>query len=274
MDKTGPRADERRPAGSYAYQRVITYRHGTYLHGRFGLESPLITITARRRDAGLLTVAAILAVAFFLVPALSGPDRLDDFPRAFVAYWGSGGGSHLPPDLQRIVDHQFRYHLVRVLIALPLLAVLVTLAVRLPRFRPALGALALAAAVLLIANVQGFVSPFGTLLPVLVPGTGEPGLATVLTQVRDQVTNGPPSPALTVMLDEYVRWHVFKGALAGLLAAVLIGLSAVAWRRGRRWSGALTAVPALAALVVVAANVFTVADPDPGFLLLLLKGGW
>src|SRR5690349_8842642 len=103
----------------------------------------LITTTARRRDAALLTVAAVLAVAFFVVPALLGPDRLDDFPRAFVAYWSSGGGAHLPPDLQRLVDHQFRYHLVRVLIALPLLAVLVALTVRLPRFRLPLGTLTL-----------------------------------------------------------------------------------------------------------------------------------
>jgi hypothetical protein len=232
------------------------------------------TTTVRRRDTGLLTVAAVLAVAFFVVPTLLGPDRLDDFPRAFVAYWSSGG-RHLPPDLQHMVDHQFRYHLVRVLIALPLLAVLVTLAVRLPRFRLPLGALALAAAVLLIANVQGFVSPFGTLLHILASETDKPAVATVLTQIRDQVAHGPTSPALSLMLDEYVRWHVFKGALAGLLAAVLIGLSVAAWRRRRRWYSVLTAVPAAAALVVVAANVYTVADPHPGFLLLLQQpGSW
>jgi hypothetical protein len=233
----------------------------------------LLTTTARRRDAALLTVAAVLAVAFFLVPTLLGPDRLNDFPRAFVAYWSSGGGPHLTPDLQHLVDHQFRYHLVRVLIALPLLAVLVALTVRLPKFRLPIGALTLATAVLLIANVQGFVSPFGTLLPILASGTAEPAVAIVLTQVRDQLANDPASPALTMMLDEYVRWHVVKGALAGLLAAVLIGVSVVAWRRHRRWHSVLTAVPAVAALIVVAANVTTVADPHPGFLLLL-QGSW
>jgi hypothetical protein len=236
---------------------------------------PLISTTVRRRDAGLLTTAVVLTAAFFLAPSLLGPDRLDEFPRAVVAYWSSGGRG-FPPDLRHLVDHQFRYHLVRVLIAVPLLAVLVALAVRLRRFRLPIGALALVMAALLIENVQGVVSPFGTLLPNLASRPADPGVAaaltTTLSQVRDQVANGPASPALTVMLDEYVRWHVVKAVLTGLLAAVLIGLSVAAWRR-HRWYSLLTAVPAVAALVVVVANVTTVADPDPGFLLLL-KGSW
>jgi hypothetical protein len=233
----------------------------------------LIRTTARQRDAGLLTMAVILAAAFFLAPPLLVPGQSGDFPRAFVAYWSSGGGPDFPPDLQQLVDHQFRYHLVRVVIAVPLLAVLVALAIRLRRFRLPIGVLALAAAVLLIANVQGAVSPFGTLLPMLSSGTPDPDVAAVLAQVRDQVENGPASPALNVMLDEYVRWHVVKAALSSLVAAVLIGLSVVTWRQRRRLVSVLTAVPALAALVVVAANVITVANPDPGFLLLL-EGSW
>lgn len=231
----------------------------------------MITTTARRRDAGLLTMAVLLAAAFFLAPPLLGPGRLDDFPRAFVAYRASGGPG-FPPDLQHLVDHQFRYYLARMVIALPLLTVLVTLAVRLRRFRLPIGALALAAAVLLIANVQGAVSPFGTLLPILASGPAEADLAAVQAQVRDELENGPVSPALDVMLDEYVRWHVVKAVLVGLLAAVLIGLSVVVWRR-RRSLSLLTAVLAVAALVVVAANVTTVANPIPPFLLLL-QGSW
>jgi hypothetical protein len=232
----------------------------------------LITTNARRRDAGLLTMAVLLAAAFFLAPPLLVPGRLDDLPRAFVAYWSSGGGPGFPPDLQHLVDHQFRYHLVRVAIALPLLAVLVALAVRLRRFRLPIGALALVTAALLIENVQGFVSPFGTLLPTLASHAADPEPAAALAQARDQLTNGPASPALNVMLDEYVRWHVVKAVLSGLLAAVLIALSVVVWRR-RRLSSLLTAVPALGALVVVVANVTTVANPTPG-LLLLLQGSW
>jgi hypothetical protein len=231
----------------------------------------LKTTDARRRDAGLLAMAVFLAAALFVVPPLLVPGRPDDFPRAFVAYW-SGGGRDFPPDLQHLVDHQFRYHLVRVAIALPLLAVLAALAVRLRRFRLPIGALALVTAALLIENVQGFVSPFGTLLPVLASRPADADLAAALAQVRDQVANGPVSPALDVMLDEYVRWHVVKAALTGLLAAVLIGLSVVAWRR-RRLSSLLTALPAVAALVVVVANVTTIANPIPGFLLLL-QGSW
>jgi hypothetical protein len=233
----------------------------------------LITTTARRRNAGLLTMAILLAAAFFVAPPLLlGAGRLGDFPRAFVAYWSSGGPD-FRPDLQRLVDYQFHYHLARAVIALPLLAVLVTLAVLLRRFRLPIGVLALAAAVLLIANVQGAVSPFGTLLPNLASGPADADLTAVLAQVRDQLHNGQMSPALNVMLDEYVRWHVAKGVLVGLLAVVLIGLSVVAWRRRRRWLSLLTAVLATAALVVVAANVTTVANPIPPFLLLL-QGSW
>ncbi|GAB3083163.1 hypothetical protein [Micromonospora schwarzwaldensis] len=229
----------------------------------------MVTTTARRPDAGLLTMAVVLAAAFFLGPLALGPDRLDDFPRLFLAYW-SAGGPDFPPDLQHAVDHQFRYHLVRVLIAVPLLAVLVTLAHRRRRLRLPVGALALAAAVLLIANVQGAVSPFGTLLPHLASSTGDTRLA-VLAQVRDQLDHGPVSPALEVMLDEYVRWHVVKAVLVGLLAAALAGLAVRSWRP-RRWLSLLLALLAVAALVVVAANVTTVVNPGPPFLLLLQGG--
>lgn len=222
---------------------------------------------ARWWDAGLLTLAVLLAAAFFLAPPLLGPSRHNDFPRAFVAYWSSGSPD-FPPDLQHLVDHQFRYHLARVMIALSLVAVLVALAYRLRRFRLPTGALALAAAVLLIANVQGAVSPFGTLLPILASGPADADSAAVLAQVHHQLENDPASPALDVMLAEYVRWHVVKAVLVGLLATVLVGLSVVAWRR-RRLVSLLTGVTAAAALVVVAANVTTAANPIPPFLLLL-----
>jgi hypothetical protein len=233
---------------------------------------PSNTTTARRRDIGLAAAAVLLAAAFFLAPPLLVPAQSGDFRRAFVAYWSSGG-PEFPPDLQHLVDHQFRYHLVRLVVAVPLLAVLVVLTVRLRRFRLLLGALALTAAVLLIANVQGTVSPFGTLLPILASGHASPDLAAALAQVHDQVENGRTSPALDVMQDEYVRWHVWKGALAGLVAAVLIALSVVTWRQRRRWVSVLIAILAVAALVVVAANEITVANPNPGFLLLL-EGSW
>ena len=120
---------------------------------------------------------------------------------------------------------------------------------------------------LLIANVQGAVSPFGTLLPYLTAGPADARVV-MLAQVRDQLDHGPVSPALGVMLDEYVRWHMVKGTLVGLLAAALTGLAVRSWRP-RRWLSLLLAV---AALVVVAANVSTVVNPGPPFLLLLQGG--
>jgi hypothetical protein len=227
----------------------------------------------RPRDAGLLTAAVLLAAAFFLAPPLLVPGGFGGFPRAFLAYWSSGRGPGFPPGLQHFVDQQFHYRLVRVLIAAPLLAVLVVLAVRLRRFRLLFGALALVAAALLILNVQGIVSPFGTLLSRLASGLAKPDHAAVMAQVRDQLAHGTESPALHVMHDEYVRWHVVKAVLSGLLTAALLGLSVAAWRRQHRWYSLLTALLTAAALVVVAANVYTVANPDPGFLLLLQGSG-
>ncbi|WIM92599.1 hypothetical protein ACTOB_004551 [Actinoplanes oblitus] len=231
----------------------------------------MFTTSARRRDAGLLIVAVFLAVAFFVAPLLIGTGRVAGFPRVFAGYWSSGAAA-FPPDLQRLVDQQFGGHLVRAVIALLLLAVLVVLAVRVRRFAVPIGAAALGAAVLLIASVQGVVSPFGTLLPVLASGPADAGLAVVLAQARDQLVHGPVSPALAVMLAEYVRWHVVKAVLVGVLAVVLIGLSVRSWRRFRL-VGLLTAALAVAALVVVVANVSTVVEPVPPFLLLL-RGSW
>ncbi|MFE2351642.1 hypothetical protein [Kitasatospora cineracea] len=226
----------------------------------------------RRRDAGLLAAAVLLAAAFFLAPPLLVPGGSGDFPHEFLAYWSSGRRA-FPPGLQHLVDRQFHDHLVRVLLTVPLLAVLVALAVRLRRFRLLFGALALVAAALLVENVQGAVSPFGTLLPLLASGLAKPDRVALLAQVRDQLGHDPVSPALRVMLDEYVRWHMVKAVLCGLLASVLLGLSVAVWRRRHRWHCLLTALLAAAALVVVAANVTTVADPDPG-LMSLLQGDW
>jgi predicted branched-subunit amino acid permease len=66
---------------------------------------------------------------------------------------------------------------------------------------------------------------------------------------------------------------VVKAVLSGLLTAALLGLSVAAWRRQHRWHSLLTALLTAAALIVVVANVYTVANPDPGFLLLLQGSG-
>ncbi|GAA3614416.1 hypothetical protein GCM10022223_33320 [Kineosporia mesophila] len=225
----------------------------------------MITTLARRLDAGLLTMAVFLAATYFLASSLPGPAQ--SFQPAFVIYWNSGGPD-FTPGLQALVDHQYRYHLARVVITLVLLAVLLTLSARLPRFRILLGALALVAAVLLIANVQGVVSPFGTLLPHLGSPSTDPRLPATLEQIRDQLADGLASPALDIMLDQYKRWHVVKAALISVLTAVLLGLSVLVWPRNRVLS-LLTAILAACALVVVAANVTTVASPDAPFLELL-----
>lgn len=255
------------------------------------------TTTARRTPAGLLTMAfsvPVLIAAYLVLPRVLVRGGTAGLPHAFAVWWAAGD-PELSAGLQHVVDRQFRSHLVTLLIALALVVVLTVLAVRWPRLRPAsqtqpgpqtqpgtgvlwrrlrvpVIVLALGAGVLLISQVQGVLSPFGTLLPGLVSAPGESAAA--LAQVTDRLAHGQGSPALQVLIDEYVRWHVAKGALVGALTVVLAVLAVRAWRR--RWVfGLLMVVPVLAGLLVTAANVTAVVNPIPQFLILFrVPGSW
>ncbi|MBO4209944.1 hypothetical protein GSF22_28715, partial [Micromonospora echinofusca] len=154
--------------------------------------APRSTGVPGRVLATLGALAVLLATAFVVAPpVLAGrpgggfADRrhLSEALRgAFVGYWRSGDPD-LSPALTRVVDYWLRYHLAKAVIAALLLAVLVALGIRLGRaFRrdggPGAGrrgALASAGIVvtvlasfslaLVMANVQGAVAPFASLLP-------------------------------------------------------------------------------------------------------------
>jgi hypothetical protein len=94
---------------------------------------------AGRLLAALVALVAGLAAAFVIAPptlAATGPaddladqDRLTAaFRTAVVGYWRSGDRDY-PPDLQRVVDYWFRFHLVKGGIAALLLIVLGVLTV-------------------------------------------------------------------------------------------------------------------------------------------------
>ncbi|MFE6857550.1 hypothetical protein [Nocardia sp. NPDC057668] len=270
------------------------------------------------RVIGLLaTGAVVLGIAFVIAPralaaregaSFGDADALrGEFRTAFDTYWRTGE-SAFPADLQRIVDYWFRYHLSKAVIAVVLLFVLISLTVLLWRAfvrthdsstngRLALGAAGvvttapvLFAAMLVIANIQGAIAPFASLLPFLIDGSPDPALAESLDQVRQRLTeaaaSGERAPAaLDVMLDDFTRYHVVVAVAAALVAADLLAMSVLMWRKSAAQPahsrakrvltafGALSILTAMAAIVVAVANTTNAGDPVAG-LTALFAGGW
>lgn len=203
--------------------------------------------------------------------SLSAGALADPFRAEFAAWWHSGAGE-LSPDLARIVDFWFRYHLAKAVLAALLLVVLIALAVRLRRWWAlapvtALGLLALAA---LMANLQGAVAPFASLFPLLSVDD--------LRAPAEALRTGNRPPALATILDNYVLYHAAMIAIAGTVAVASLAAAIVLGRRFRRsrvhTSFAVVAgLVAVVALVLTAANTTTTLNPEPG-LAGLFSGGW
>ncbi|GAA4225834.1 hypothetical protein GCM10022254_08630 [Actinomadura meridiana] len=271
------------------------------------------------RTLAMLTgLAVALSAAFVVAPGFLagiGPGRgftgkrdlVEALRTSFIGYWNSGD-QDLSPSLERVVDCWFRYHLAKAVIAALLLIVLVALGVSVWKAfvkTDGLGAgksaalastgvlvtmLALFSLVAVMANVQGMVAPYSSLLPMLTDTT-DAQLTGTLDQIRRQLadssgTDGHAAPALQLMTDDFARYHVAMAVIAAIVAATLIALSAVLWRRfartersGKRTRrvlgsfGALSALLALAGIVVAAANTATAADPAPA-LLDFFQNGW
>jgi hypothetical protein len=267
--------------------------------------------STRRRSAvpaALAAATVALIVAFVLAPpalAGAGPggfagegDLIGAFRAAFTGYWRSGGPD-LTPDLDRVVDYWFRYHVAKAVIAALLLAVLVALGARLWRaYRTRGGAavttagiavtmLALFSLTVVMANVQGAAAPFASLLPMLVDSPADAALTGTLDQIRQQLaapTDAPP--ALDVIIDDYADYHTVMAVVATVVTLALAALSVAAWRRfaGARSSdrrvaraaaafGVLMVLSTLAVAVVAVANTTVSADPLPG-LVGFFDGGW
>jgi hypothetical protein len=235
-------------------------------------------------------------------------DLVEALRESFTGYWSSGD-RELSPGLERVVDYWVRYHLAKAAIAAVVLIVLVALGVAVWRAflqtggagrgkRTALASagvgvtmLALFSLLVVMANIQGAAAPLASLLPMLTAGAAGARLTGTLDQVRWQLaaapgTEGRTSPALEMMIGDFARYHVAMAVLAAIVAAVFIGLSAVLWKRfagtepsrgrARRMLGsfgALSALLALAMIVIAVANTATAADPAPA-LLAFFEGGW
>jgi hypothetical protein len=248
-----------------------------------------------------------LIVAFVLAPgALAATRSSTDltgnaqivaaFRSAFITYWGSGDRA-FDPEMQRVVDYWFRYHVAKGVLAAALVVVLSVLGVLIWRaFVRASGprAVALAAGGTLatglavvslaavMANVHGMAAPFGSLLPMLFGGSPGP-LAATLAQVRQQLADGHHAPPLDVINSDYVRFHAVLAVEGSIVVLVLVALTVLLWRRFAVASGraryvlgaygVFTPLLTLALIVIVIANATTAAHPQPG-LEGFFAGGW
>jgi hypothetical protein len=275
-----------------------------------------------RALATLVALAAVLTAAFVVAPprlaaagGRAGDRDLADhgrlvaaFRSAVVGYWRSGDRDH-PPDLQRVVDYWFRFHLVKGGIAGLLLIVFGVLTVALWRTflradrlgkgsRAALVSagtaapmLALFAVAVVMANVQGALAPFASLLPMLTEGTPDASLAGTLAQARAQLagshrTGGYTPPALDAMVSDFAWYHAVQAVIAAVVVIALLGLGVLCWRgfaragsadrRARRvWGcfGVGSVLAVLLVVVVLVANTGVAMDPAPA-LLGLFNGGF
>jgi hypothetical protein len=277
--------------------------------------------TIPRRSAGvpgralawLTALTAALVAAFVAAPralaALGPTGDLGDEQHltaavrsAFVGYWRSGGPG-LTPDLEKIVEYWQRYHLTKVVFAAAALIVLVALAgllwkaflragdvprrIGLAVAGSLASVLALVSLVAVMANVQGVLAPYASLMPMLIDGApADDDLAGVLDQARQQLTDAQSSgtrmpPVLDMLVGEFGWYHVVMAVLAPIVAVAILVLSVLAWRRfattraDRRTrrllgvSGLVTATLALAFVLLTVANVGVAADPAPASLALL-----
>lgn len=267
----------------------------------------------------LTTLAAALVAALFLVPgrlaaigsaggSLDEDELADTFRKAFVEYWNAGERD-FSPGMEKVVDYWFRFHVTKAVIAAILLIVLVILGhLVVKAFLKAgdLGAggrtafvaagvllalFALFASVTVMANIQGAVAPFSSLLSMLPTGSTDGELTGALGRIRRHLAAPAGSadrtpPQLDVMIGDFARYHAAMAVIGAVVAVVLIGVSVAAWRRfagttsrDRRtrrlsaWFGVLAALSALVLIVVAVANTTTARDSRPA-LAAFFDGGW
>ncbi|MGU3435013.1 hypothetical protein ACNHUS_18595 [Actinomycetes bacterium M1A6_2h] len=220
----------------------------------------------RRAIAALSALAAALSVAFVYVPRtlVGGPSELTTATQqAFSDFWRIGAGS-LTPQLSELVAIWGRFHAVKALAAALLLGVLLTLATVLWRRRQrratvVIAVLAAGALVLLVANLQGWLAPFSSLMSMFPVGTDAP------TAVDVQLGLSQPSPPLAVMLDEFAWYHAALAVVAIPVGLALAAPSVALWKRFKTL-GAFSMVLALLFLGLGMVNALTASDPAPALL--------
>ena len=260
----------------------------------------------------LVGLALALAVAFVIAPSSlaggtygrSGFDNgpLVDVTRtSLVAFWKAGAGD-FSPSLQSTVDYWVRYHVAKALIAAALSVVLIVLGARawralaraegrgrtaaLTSAGAGVTMLALFAMSVVMANVQGAIAPFSSLLSLLGPEQRGGELAVTIDQIRQMlaqsagVPGGQRSLALDTIVGDFSRYHAALAVMAAVGTAALAVVAATSWRAGSsptrssapsrgllRASGVSSGALALLMLLVTVANVSNATAPEQGLLL-------
>ena len=219
--------------------------------------------------------------------------------RGLVRFWDAGTAD-LSPELAASVAFWTRFHVVKAVLAVPLLVTSVLLGLALWRecvrsvgrgrraWFAAAGVLeaplVLLAVLLVVANVQGAIVPLSSVLGLVDVRDPDPALATAVRGIKDSLETSPEVPApptMTRLVEDFAAYH---RVMVGLGAMVTVGLVLVAarlWRRSRRtgsaqsgqsarWVrlGSATAVLVVAAsfALITAANLSTAAHPAPALL--------
>lgn len=256
--------------------------------------------STRQESIALAVAIGALGAAFVWLPALlvggattSRSVLHRSTADAVAAYWHAGRAPWTD-EVRDLVGQWRYYHLAKAVIAGAAVVVLARAAARGRRrastaTRPmpnsagttATGIGALVAVLLLVANVQGAVAPFASLLSVLPATTANRSFAATLAEIRDAlaqraISGGAGPPPLERMIEAFVGYHVVLAALAGALAVLATGFVVRALARRRRPAGATapvagpsrialagTALLCVAAGVLCLANVSTALRPVP-----------
>ena len=229
-----------------------------------------------KRSTTLAGLAVTLLAAVMLAPPVLAGGRYSSRSRlltglhdGFVTFWRTG----TPPS--GVVDYWFRFHVVKAALAAILLVVLIGFAVQVGRrwAAVAIAPFALFALLAVMANLQGVVAPFSSLLPMLSDGPDDAALTATLTQVRLQLAAERRSPAVDLMSADFGRYHLAMAVIASAVAAGFVVAGVLLWRRAKRLPALLAAAPALAAVTIVVANVGVAENPTPA-LAAFFNGGW
>jgi heme A synthase len=266
----------------------------------------------RLSNAHLVGLAVALGAAFVLLPrplaqALSGHSYGDEqhlsdkVAAAFVTYWHAGRRS-LTPELAHLVDYWRWYHVAKTVTAIGVLIVLVVLAIRLfktyARTDQQAGAwssatggvvaalLSAVAFVAALANIQGTIAPFSSLMSMLPINSAHGSLKAMIGQVKHDVAHysGDSPGPLRMMVHDLAVYHVVVSVIAGLFALVLVVLMIMSWRtyartptidrRGRRLFRGLgiAALVVAALLAILAAGNQSAVIDSPTAVLNFYKG--
>lgn len=266
----------------------------------------------RFNTMSLAALALVLAAAFVLLPrpfaqAMTGRGYGDErdlrakATTAFLDYWHTGKRA-LTAEFSQLVDYWRWYHLLKSAAAIGLMIVLVVLAVRLWKGYARSGTnaeawprttggvvvtvLAVVAVVAAMANVQGTLAPFSSLMSMLPINSAQGDLLVMIGQVKAELGHySSDSPgALTQMVNDLAGYHVVLAVIAGGLAAVLVAAVIASFRayagtptidrrprRLFRWLGVAALFMSVLMLVLALGNTSTAID-SPTAVLNFYKG--